>query len=1056
MKRFFFIALLIVLCVNIAFAQYAYLVKDVSQMTRSSSSRDFTQSGSNTFFVANDYYHGVELWKTDGTTEGTALVKDVVPGISSGIAITHNLVDFNNTLYFLSGGYGENLELWKSDGTDGGTVLVKEITSGTDLVSNFYIVNGKLLFFVDDDDNNILYLWKSDGTASGTSILSSYTDVYSYYDYSIVINGVLYFRPDFGILCKTNGTASGTITITTGLETAGVTPSQTMVNLNGILYFVGYQSSTGYELFKSDGTTAGTVVVKDFNPGTGSSNISGLTVIDNYLYFSVDNGVDGSEPWRSNGTAAGSVMIKDINPIGNSLARSFHLFNDDIYFVAYNGVSYALFKTDGTSSGTEEVYPLEYSLTNYFYPYYEYDNKLYFIDWYNKMYVTDGTYAGTHLFTDNEVWEIDIRDYGMFVVRKVSNYVVELTKLNTQTNNLDVIYSGRYIGEGIDIADKFIFVSETESVRYEPFISDGTVSGTNLLKDVNTFDDSEINDLKAVNDELFFVANANSSNLWKSNGHSSGTEMLTDSATSIIAFNDNLLFIKNNILWKTDLAGSEPVEIMDSISTINYSRVYNDTLFFHYRNKIYKLDQFSTIPQVIFTGIYSNMYLDRFEKQGNNFYLSAQTEGLVHVNLLDNSATTMFNNSYGDSQLFKCGDSLFFTAETVTYDTIWFDETEYWVDELHESYLFKTGGVDSEPIAEMTASDGLSVNNKLFLKGVKDGQSGLFCVDGITNSILFLLTSYDYMGQYTALNDELVFVYTDVDGDRELWKSDGTAEGTQIIKNINLSEGSNPSSLVVKDDILYFVADDGINGKELWSSDGTAEGTQILADINPDNASNPDKLVVSGNNIFFVADDGEIGRELWAYGITTTENCFAYFATDYDSVLNTFILNIDSVTLANASSYMWDFGDGSYSYEQTPTHVFATNNLFRVCMTAYTDFSDSCSFCHEIGKDALGNIYKTDGFIVRVENSSEVEDITSNNKLNVFPNPASGCINVISDFETNEDAELYLIDYTGRRVYENVFSHMLRIDTGELRPGIYLLVVRQSDSELYYEKIVIQ
>ncbi|MDD3685784.1 MAG: T9SS type A sorting domain-containing protein [Bacteroidales bacterium] len=1052
-----YLALIIALMFgNILLAQYAYLVKDVSQMTRGSYCNDFTKVGNTTFFTATDYYHGYELWKTDGTAEGTSLVKDIVEGTGSGMDYNTMLVNYNNYLYFLSGTYDGTISLWKSDGSEAGTVLVKTISAGNELNSEFYIVNGKLLFFVLDNDNYTLHLWKSDGTSSGTVILASYDEYPSYNSYITVVNNVLYYRPDFGTLCKTDGTAAGTVTVKTGLSTAGVTPNGKMVSLNGILFFIGYSSSTGYELFKSDGTTAGTVVVKDINPGSADGNITSLSAVGNYLYFSANDGVSGGEPWRSNGTGSGTTMIKDVNPIGNSSAQSFYQFDNEIYFAAYNGVTYALFRTNGTSSGTFEIHPLEYFLKDYSDSFYEFDNKLYFIDYYNNMYVTDGTYAGTNLITESEVYDISIRDYGMFVVRKVSSYVIELSKFLPESNSLQPIFTGRYYANGIDLDDKFIFLSELPDYKYEPFISNGTMAGTSLLKDVNAFDDSEIATLTAINDELVFTANANSNYLWKSNGHSSGTVLVTDSVTSPVAYNDNLLFIKNYKLWMSDLEGNEPTLLLNNISTISYSKIIDDTLFFQYRNKIYRLSPFSNSLDTVFTGIFSNMYLNDFEKLNSYLFVSAQTEGVVRVNLNDLSTTTLFDNSYSNSKFFKCGDSLYFPATVVTYDTLWFDETYYHVFENYDARLYKTAGEELISLAPMSVDKGLVVGNKLFLKGYYEGQNGLFCVDDNTNSVTFLLPYYDNILSLTELNNQLVFVYADINNDVELWKSDGTVEGTMIVRDINTSGSSFPTNLVVKDNILYFSADDGINGRELWSSDGTEDATIMIADINPDFDSNPDKLVVSGNNIFFVADNGQIGRELWAYGLTTSENCFAFFYTDYDSVTNTFILSIDSVTLANASNFFWDFGDGYTSNEENPIHEFASNDIFKVCMTAYTSSDESCEFCHDIGKDVAGNIYKTDGFNLNVESPTEVENLINYlNEIRIFPNPCKEYFTITSE-NVDEDIILNIVDMSGRVLIEEYFSTEFIVDVGSLLPGIYIVNCFVESSFTYSKKIVVE
>ncbi|NIP52547.1 MAG: hypothetical protein GWN61_15505, partial [candidate division Zixibacteria bacterium] len=46
---------------------------------------------------------------------------------------------------------------------------------------------------------------------------------------------------------------------------------------------------------------------------------------------------------------------------------------------------------------------------------------------------------------------------------------------------------------------------------------------------------------------------------------------------------------------------------------------------------------------------------------------------------------------------------------------------------------------------------------------------------------------------------------------------------------------SYPSSLINVNGTLFFAASDGIHGYELWKSDGTAAGTVMVKDINPGN-----------------------------------------------------------------------------------------------------------------------------------------------------------------------------------------------------------------------------
>jgi ELWxxDGT repeat protein len=104
--------------------------------------------------------------------------------------------------------------------------------------------------------------------------------------------------------------------------------------------------------------------------------------------------------------------------------------------------------------------------------------------------------------------------------------------------------------------------------------------------------------------------------------------------------------------------------------------------------------------------------------------------------------------------------------------------------------------------------------------------------------------------------------------DRELWKSDGTALGTVLVKDIypgtNTSELDGGTKLMLNG-ILYFSATDPNLGKELWRSDGTAVGTYMVKDIYPGAFLSSEAFIIgaAGNTIFLQATTPTYLRELW-------------------------------------------------------------------------------------------------------------------------------------------------------------------------------------------------
>jgi ELWxxDGT repeat protein len=74
---------------------------------------------------------------------------------------------------------------------------------------------------------------------------------------------------------------------------------------------------------------------------------------------------------------------------------------------------------------------------------------------------------------------------------------------------------------------------------------------------------------------------------------------------------------------------------------------------------------------------------------------------------------------------------------------------------------------------------------------------------------------------------------------------------------------SYPSNLVTAGNLTFFLADDGIHGRELWATDGTSAGTNLVKDISPGDAgSNIFDMTAAGNLLFCVVSDGT-GDHLW-------------------------------------------------------------------------------------------------------------------------------------------------------------------------------------------------
>ncbi len=315
------------------------MANDIWAGAESSGPDSLTDVGGILYFTASDGISGHELWKTDGTAAGTVLVKDTNPhGLNGFFSFPplEWLTDVGGTLYFAAndGTHGE--ELWKSDGTTRGTFMVRDINAGppghtTNSFPAWLTGVGDALYFVASDDPHGQELWKSDGTGAGTVMVKDIrpgsNQGGSHSQSLTVVEGTLYFTATDGThgdeLWRSDGTEAVTVMIKDINPGSGLSPfPQSLIRVGGTLYFSADDGTHGYELWKSDGTVAGTVMVKDIWPGSEGSGSVGsegsrafpLIAAGGILGFTANDGTHGQELWTSDGTATGTAIVRDIMP----------------------------------------------------------------------------------------------------------------------------------------------------------------------------------------------------------------------------------------------------------------------------------------------------------------------------------------------------------------------------------------------------------------------------------------------------------------------------------------------------------------------------------------------------------------------------------------------------------------------------------------------------------------------------------------------------------------------------------------------------------------------
>lgn len=946
-----------------ALGQTVRKVKDIDNLVVPAQGRspaNLVAIGDVLYFAATDDAAGTELWRAAGA--GAVRLKDIAPGAaSSGPA---DFVNVGSTVFFsasTSDVFGQARRgLWKTDGTSGGTVLVKAL----DDVAQLTVV-GDTLFFAANDPTfpnaQGTELWKSDGTPDGTVVVK---DILPGPDSSrpqwlANLGGTLFFAAT-GLdeasrvnreLWKSDGTEAGTVAVADIAPLGDSSNPSWLAAMGGFVYFAASTPTIGEELWRSDGTVAGTTLVRDIAQGSASSSPQHLTPANGRLYFSAWDPLGGRELWSSDGTGT-ETFEHDVNPgPGGSDPSEIVFFDDSVYFVAYapDRRLFALmppfggpFELNGTDDPSSLAVMGDY---------------LYFLDagpsfTRRLSRIPRGSFPSPEVAdsTSHQEGGALTAALGTLYFRASDGVVDSLWQFDgvgpsarviTATSNL--ASGSSFPAGGVNVQGTVFFAATQNATGRELWKTDGTEAGTLLVKDLNTLGDSSPTALVGFQNQVFFAADdgAQGRELWKSDGTEAGTLLVKDIAPGpqgsgpreLVVVGQTLFFVAQELgfddLWKSDgtEAGTQAVVYLNSSGVSQLTRVGNALYF-----------------------------VGRFGLGGGHalFRTDGTQAGTVQLE------TFAARPEY----LTAAGNLLFFTApDTAGRRVLWL------TDETTGGLTRPVSTAGEDPKDLLPVFDSLS-GDSVYYSAVSNGAGRELWRASLNFGFMVadLVPGPESSNPkpWLAVDDSLYF-----SSGAELWQvgATGVPSPVAVFKTSpSRPLGPHLAPLAVSAGRLYFTADDGLSGLEVWQTDGPTTGSELFADIEPGpGSSNPNNIVVAGSQIFFQAqatspvDSMPSGRELWVLDIPTLSiadvtvseaDMMAEFTVTLSApstrTVRVEFSTADGSANSDTASPTWDYVSFSGSLilapgEQTATILVGINNddLVELDETFYIDLSSA-------------------------------------------------------------------------------------------------------------------
>lgn len=608
--------------------------------------------------------------------------------------------------------------------------------------------------------------------------------------------------------------------------------------------------------------------------GSGNNDLTRFLLKRGRLFFSV--AIGGFLSWiaptmaGAGLTAENPHMLKDINALSIDRASVCGRFVEMDGVAYFCGADQQLWKTDGTSRGTQPMKFADGTIIRDGYGLVRAGKFIYFSR-YDQLWRTDGTPrqtlpvkdgSGNILAYDYQDDELAVSGEYVYIATYSGLWKTKGTQADTIVIKTFDNYSDR--PNDMEVVNGTLFYTTYDHQLWK---SDGTAAGTVRVKDMpgNNYS-SDHNNLTNVNRMLFFSMEdmGEQFDLWRSDGTTSGTVRIVDNVSDRYMAIGNFRAVNGMLFFTAETNG------------------YQDTALWMSNGTTAGTKLITTIPDVstsysgyfLTTTVLGNALIFFARRDSGDELWTTDGTAVGTVRLAQDVSPELMMGTYNGKLYFSAangtglGHELWGTDGTVAGTALVSDiargehsSSPRWFGTFSRGILFDANTSERFRGSALWISQGTADTTKQ----VKD---------------ISQFTRHSWPSAPVLVEDEVFFLAKRgvtsprPQGQWELWKTDGSEAGTRPV--LNLIKGKTPgpgephfrgeyAGMANLDGTLYVSGRDP-SGWGMWRTDGTAQGTKKLPHVLPDESKGiMTHLTVFDHKLYFFAATVR-GMGLWQLG----------------------------------------------------------------------------------------------------------------------------------------------------------------------------------------------